>query len=201
MAETETIIVTALGDSITSGAPLWDPNPAVRETLPGELDDRSQWTHWAQAKDPRLAFRNHGVNMQETSEIAARLDAAVGGSDVLIVQGGVNDLVHGQPLEAAVRNLDLMVSRGQSLGLRVAVAELIPNNNFPELDEPIRQLNDRIRVIGRERRVPVLPFYAALEDRERPFRIHPDWTDDGNHPNVAGHCRLGELGFQLPETP
>jgi lysophospholipase L1-like esterase len=199
MRETQTIVVTALGDSITSGAPLWDPNPAVRETLPGELDERSQWTHWAQAKDPRLVFRNHGVNMQETGEIASRLDAAVHGADVLIVQGGVNDLVHGQPLEGAAENLDVMVQRGQSFGLPVAIAELIPNNNFTELDEQIRELNERIRRIGEERSVPVLAFYAALEDPQRPSRIHPDWTDDGNHPNVAGHRRLGELGFLLPE--
>jgi hypothetical protein len=26
-----------------------------------------------------------------------------------------------------------------------------------------------------------------------------EWTDDGNHPSVEGHRRLGELAFRLPE--
>ena len=46
--------------------------------------------------------------------------------------------------------------------------------------------------------VTLLPFHDTLEDPERPGRMHPDWTDDGNHPSVAGHRRLAELAFRLP---
>jgi lysophospholipase L1-like esterase len=192
------LVVTALGDSITSGAPLWDPDPKVRRALPGELDERSQWTYWAQQQDARLQFRNHGVNRQETSEIAARLSAAIMGADVLVIQGGVNDLVHGKPLACAANNLEGMVVRGQTLGLQVAIAELIPNNNFLELDDAIRELNERIHTIGSNNQVKVLPFYDTLQDPMRPGRIDAMWTDDGNHPAVLGHRRLGEVAFDLP---
>ena len=36
-----------------------------------------------------------------------------------------------------------------------------------------------------------------LEDPELPGRMKGEWTPDGNHPNVEGHRRLGELAFAL----
>jgi len=193
------LVVTALGDSITAGAPLWDPDPSVRERAKS-IDERSQWMYWAQVKHPHLVFRNHGVNTQETSEIAERLDDAVAGADALVIQGGVNDLVHGKAGDRALENLDAMVLRGQALDLRVAIAELVPNDNFEEILPGIAQMNRGLRAIAANRGVPLLPFHAALDNPGRPGRFRPGCTDDGNHPNVDGHRRVGELGFQLPES-
>jgi lysophospholipase L1-like esterase len=193
------LVVTALGDSITSGAPLWDPDPSVRERA-DSTDERSQWMYWAQVKHPHLVFRNHGVNTQETGEIAERLEDAVDGADALVIQGGVNDLVHGKSGDRALENLDSMVLRGQNLDLRVAIAELIPNDNFDEILPGIAQMNRGLRAIAVDRGVPLLRFHAALDDPDRPGRIRPSCTDDGNHPNVDGHRRVGELGFHLPDS-
>jgi lysophospholipase L1-like esterase len=193
------LVVTALGDSITSGAPLWDPDPSVRERA-AATDERSQWMYWAHLEHPHLVFRNHGVNTQETSEIAERLEAAVQGADALVIQGGVNDLVHGKSGDRALANLDSMVLRGLELGLRVAIAELIPNDNFEEILPGIARMNGGLRAIAADRGVPLLRFHAALDDPDRPGHIRPGCTDDGNHPNVHGHRRVGELGFQLPDS-
>jgi lysophospholipase L1-like esterase len=190
-------VVTCLGDSITAGTPLWDPNPEVRASIGDRLDEQSSWPYWAARANPGVEFRNHGVDREQTAQIAARLDAAVQGADVLVLQGGVNDLVHGEGLTTAVPNLRAMVARGRELGLHVALVELVPNDNFPALDQPIRDLNEAIRSIGTEAGVPVHPFFATLEDPERPGRFGPGWTDDGNHPSVEGHRRLGELAFGL----
>lgn len=189
-------IVTCLGDSITAGTPLWDPDPAVRASIGARLDERSSWPYWAARAHPGMEFRNHGVDREQTAQIASRLDAAAQGADVLVVQGGVNDLVHGDGLATAVPNLRAMVARGTELGLRVALVELVPNGNFPQLDGPIRELNEAIRGLGRDASVPVFEFYATLEDPERAGRFGPGWTDDGNHPSVEGHRRLGELAFR-----
>jgi lysophospholipase L1-like esterase len=191
-------VVACLGDSITAGTPLWDPDPAVRAAVGERLDERSSWPYWAARSHPDVEFRNHGVDREQTAQIAARLDGAAAGADVLVIQGGVNDLVHGEGLATAVPGLRGMVSRGQELGLRVALVELVPNDNFPQLEQPIRELNDAIRAIGADAGVPVLPFYVTLEDPERPGRFGPGWTDDGNHPSVEGHRRLGALAFRLP---
>ena len=94
------MIVAALGDSITAGSPAWDPDPAVRAQI-GAPDAESQYEHWAALRDPRLRFRNCGIYGQRTDEIAARLEHAAEGADVLIVQGGINDIAQRRPVEPA----------------------------------------------------------------------------------------------------
>lgn len=191
-------VVGALGDSITAGTPLWDPNPAVQTDIGDALDEQSSWPYWAERKQEGIVIRNHGVNLEKTGQIATRLDEATNGVDVLVVQGGINDIVLGDPVSQAAENLASMVVRGIQLGLGVLIIEVLPCNGFPDAAPAIVELNDRIGVLAREYGATVLPFYSTLEDPAVPLRIHPDWTDDGNHPSVAGHRRLGELAFRLP---
>jgi lysophospholipase L1-like esterase len=192
------VIVACLGDSITAGSPLWDPDPAVRARI--ELpDERSQWQWWAARRDSGLEFRNHGVYGQRTDEIAARLEDAVRGADVLIVQGGINDVVQNRPVEEAARNLAGMVEHGRRLGLRVALADVLPwNNGDARAATDIVRLNTLVRAIADGQNVPLLPFHDTLADPERPGRMCDDWTDDGDHPSIDGHRLLGERAFRLP---
>jgi lysophospholipase L1-like esterase len=190
------IVVAALGDSITAGSPGWDPNPRLRRR---DADPQSQYEFWAAAADPRLEFRNFGVYGQRTDEIARRLDGCAGGADVLVVQGGINDIAQGRPVDAAAENIRRMVLRGRALGLRVAVANVLPwNNGYPGTDAEIRRLNSLIDAIAADEDVPVLRFYETLEHPTRPGRMGEEWTSDGDHPSVAGYRRLGELAFRLP---
>ncbi len=194
-----TIFVAALGDSITAGSPGYDASPARAAQLGFGQDPQSQWEYWAARKDPRLRFRNCGVYGERTDEIARRLVACQKGADVLVVQGGINDLVQGRPVAEAGRNLRAMVDRGKKLGLRVEVAELIPwNNGYPDAAQRIVKLNGLIHLIGLVERVRVLPFYSVLVDPRDPGRMKGPWTADGDHPSVAGYRRLGELAFRLP---
>ncbi len=96
VSEEGPIVVAALGDSIHAGSPYWDPDPEVRAQIGDKLDEQSQWEYWAAKKDPRLRFRNCGVYGERTDQIAKRLEACAAGADVLVVQGGINDLVQGQ---------------------------------------------------------------------------------------------------------
>jgi lysophospholipase L1-like esterase len=182
-------LVACLGDSITEGSPYWDARSRSG-------DPTGQWEHWAARAHPELAFANHGIWGERTDEIAARFDAAVAGAEVLIVQGGINDVAQGRPIAAAERNLAELVARGLALGLPVAVCDVLPwNNGTPEQAVQIRALNERIHALG----VPVLPFHDTLEDPERPGRMKAEWTnEDGDHPSIAGYRRLGELAFRLP---
>ena len=190
-------VVAALGDSITAGAPLWDPDPSVRSRI-SDPDRRSQYGYWAQRTLAGTNFRNCGISGQITAEIVARVDACVRGADVLIVQGGINDIAQGLPIEGAAENLRATVLRGKQLGLRVAIAELLPwNGGYPGADRPIDALNRRIRSIGRQEGVRVLLWYELLEDPRRDGRMRPRWTDDLAHPSVEGYRRLGEA-VELP---
>lgn len=193
------IVVVALGDSISAGSPGWDPDPGVRDRQRAH-DPESQWEHWAGLADPRLSFRNCGVYGERTDEIAARLDACAAGADVLIVQGGINDIAQRRRVEPAAENLRRMVRRGRELGLRVALVDVLPwNNGWPGAEAPIRRLNELVRAIGCEEGVAVLSFYETLEDPARPGRMRPEWTSDGDHPSVEGYRLLGERAFALPE--
>ncbi len=183
--------MAALGDSITAGAPLWDPDPAVRRRLGPDLLPESQYEYWAERRLPGIRFHNCGVSGERTDEIARRLDSCAEGARGLIVQGGINDIVQGRPVSRAAANLRLMVRRGKVKGLRVGLAEVLPwNNGYPRAAGTIRRLNRLIRAIGHEEGVHVYPFFAALEDPRRRDRMRAEWTIDGDHPSIRGYRRL-----------
>ena len=119
---------------------------------------------------------------------------------MLVVQGGINDIAQGRPVETAAENLRADgPSAASELGLRGGVASLLPwNNGYPEADPKIRRLNELIRGLAGAEHVPVLPFYATLEDPARPGRMKEQWTSDGDHPSVEGYRLLGEQAFRLP---
>ena len=191
-------VVVCLGDSITAGSPLWDPDPVVRERIDAP-DERSQWEWWAARRNPGLELRNHGVYGERTDEIAARLDNAVQGATSLVVQGGINDVVQGVPVEEAARNLAGMVERGRRVGLRVALADVLPwSNGDARAANAIVRLNTLIRAVADGLGVPLLTFHDTLVDPAQPQRMRGDWTDDGDHPSVEGHRMLGERAFRQP---
>ena len=195
----ERIVVCALGDSITAGSPGYDPEPAELDRHGFGDDPESQWDHWAALLDPRLEFRNRGVYGQRTDEIAARLEACAAGADVLVVQGGINDIAQGRPVEPAAENLRGMVRRGRELGLSLVLADVLPwSNGWPDVEPQIRRLNGLVAAIAREERVALLPFHVTLEDPDRPGRMREEWTAEGDHPSISGYRRLGERAFRLP---
>ena len=184
------VLVAALGDSITEGSPGYDSRRGGDET--------SQWEYWAARADPRLEFRNCGIYGQRTDEIAARLDECTRGVDALVVQGGINDIAHGRPLELAAKNLRTMVRRGSELGLRVLLVDVLPwNNGWPEAEPKIRRLNELIAEIALDEGVAFLPFHDTLEDPDGAGRMRDAWTADGDHPSIEGYRRLGERAFAL----
>ena len=63
----------------------------------------------------------------------ARLEDCIPGADLLVVQGGINDIAQGRPAEDTAGYLRAMVRRGKELGLRVALIDVLPwNNGWPE---------------------------------------------------------------------
>ncbi len=196
--DTGPVIVAALGDSISAGSPLWDPDPAVRRRIGQAADPESQYGYWAQLRLKRTSFRNCGVFGERTDEIAARLKSCASGADVLVIQGGINDIAQGREVGSTAEALRGMVQRGRKLGLRVALVEVLPwNNGYPAAAPTIRELNRLIGGIGREEGVPVFPWYERLEDPRARGRMKREWTIDGNHPSVKGYRRLAET-VELP---
>jgi acyl-CoA thioesterase-1 len=193
------VIVACLGDSITAGSPFWDPDPLVRERIGADLDERSQWGWWASRRHPGVDFRNCGVYGERTDEIARRLERCAADADVLVVQGGINDIAQGRPVEGAAANLRAMVRRGRGLGLAVLLADVLDwNAGHARAAEPIARLNALVRDVAADEGVGLLPFHDTLADPARPGLMRDDWVADGDHPSVEGYRRLGELAFRLP---
>src|SRR6476646_4271582 len=134
------IVVAVAADSISAGSPLWDPDPAGRARIAAP-DERSQWQWWAARADARLEFRTTAVYGERTDQIGRRLDLVLPGVDVLVVQGGINDVVQGRPAEAAAEDLGEMLERGRVAGVALAVTDVPPWNNGDErAAEDIRRL-------------------------------------------------------------
>jgi len=180
-------VIAALGDSITEGSP----------GLRG-------WDVWAARADDRLEIRNRGIYGQRTDEIAARLDDCVRGAQILVLQGGINDIAQGRDVQTAAANLRAMVERGKELVPRVLIADVLPwNNGWPDAEPTIRRLNERIAQIAHDEGVPLLPFHDTLEDPDRPGRMREEWTFEGDHPNEEGYrllagVVLAELRRDMP---
>jgi lysophospholipase L1-like esterase len=190
------IVVAVVGDSISAGSPLWDPDPGVRDRI-AEPDERSQWQWWAARANPRLEFRTSAAYGERTDQIARRLDLVLPGADVLVVQGGINDVVQRRPAEEAARNLEAMLARGRAAGSALAVADVLPWSNGDErAAEDIRHLNMLIRQLAAGVGAALLPFHDTLVDPADPSRIGEGLSDDGDHPSVEGHRLLGERAFR-----
>jgi lysophospholipase L1-like esterase len=197
------VLVAALGDSITAGNPGYDPSPQARAALGFGHDPRSQYEYWAHRDEPRLRFRNCGVYGQPTSQIATRLPSCARGADVLIVQGGINDIAQSLQGPAALRrlavtnaatNIGRMVQQGKQLGLRVALANVLPwNRGYPIAAPLIDRLNRLIHTTGEVEQVPVLPFNQALANPKNANLMQRRLTADGDHPSIAGYRRLGAV--------
>jgi lysophospholipase L1-like esterase len=188
------IVVAVAGDSISAGSPLWDPDPAVRTRIPVP-DERSQWHWWASRADPLLEFRTTAVYGERTDQIARRLDLVLSGAEVLVVQGGINDVVQRRSVDDAARNIGAMLDLGRAAGLALAVADVLPWNNGDErAAADIVRLDALIGQLG----VTLLPFRDTLADPADPTRMRDGLTDDGDHPSIEGHRLLGERAFRLP---
>jgi lysophospholipase L1-like esterase len=115
------------------------------------------------------------------------------------VQGGINDVVQRRPVEEAARNLAGMVEHARRLGLRIAVADVLPwNNGDGRAANDIVRLNLLIAAIADGFGIARLPFHDTLVDPDRPQRMRAEWTEDGDHPSVEGHRLLGERAFSIP---
>jgi lysophospholipase L1-like esterase len=191
------IVAAVVGDSISAGSPLWDPDPSVRARIAAP-DERSQWQWWASRADARLEFRTTAVYGERTDQVARRLDLVLTGADVLVVQGGINDVVQRRPVEEAAGNIEAMLERGRAAGLALAVADVLPWNNGDErAASDIERLNTLIRQLATAAGATLLPFHDTLADPADPRRMREGLTDDGDHPSIEGHRRLSERALAL----
>ena len=117
-------MVAALGDSSRRATALGTPIRTCARRSPIPMSAASTATGPSE-RCPAPTFATWCAR-ERTDEIEARLESCAEGADVLVVQGGVNDIAQGLAVETSARNLRDMVRAGKRLGLRVAIVEPCP---------------------------------------------------------------------------
>lgn len=155
--------LVTLGDSMAQG------NSRVDWGIHGN----TSWYSYLVCGDdaPAADGGNLGINGATTTQILARTDDALAANpDILVVNGGTNDLARSVPLPRIIENLRAILDRAHEVG--TVVIATVPSSRKVRADE----LNDEIRALAAERGIPVAQF-APLLDR-------PGATFDGVHPTA-----------------
>ncbi|AJW40967.1 platelet-activating factor acetylhydrolase IB gamma subunit [Rhodococcus sp. B7740] len=166
--ETGPRLVT-LGDSMAQG------NSRVDWGIHGN----TSWYSYLVCGDdaPAADGANLGINGATTTQILARTDEALAANpDILVVNGGTNDLARSVPLPMIIENLRAILDRAHDID--TVVIATVPSSRKVSADD----LNDDIRALAAERGIPVAEF-ASLLDR-------PGATFDGVHPTARTAARM-----------
>ena len=122
VAETEPIVLVALGDSLTAGYGL-GPSDGFVPQLQAALSARGH----------NVMIRNGGVSGDTSSGGLARLDWAVGPETrAVILELGANDMLRGIAPDVTRANLTAIIKRLQARDIKVMLAGMLAAPNLGE---------------------------------------------------------------------
>ena len=122
VAETEPIVLVALGDSLTAGYGL-GPSDGFVPQLQAALSTRGH----------NVMIRNGGVSGDTSSGGLARLDWAVGPETrAVILELGANDMLRGIAPDVTRANLTAIIKRLQARDIKVMLAGMLAAPNLGE---------------------------------------------------------------------
>ncbi|MFI8565596.1 SGNH/GDSL hydrolase family protein [Rhodococcus sp. NPDC078407] len=155
--------LVALGDSMAQG------NSRVEWGIHGD----TSWYSYLVCGDaaPMADGGNFGVNGATTAQVLARSGEALAANpDILVVNGGTNDLARSVPVPRIVDNLRKILDRAHDVD--TVVIATVPSARTVSADE----LNSGIRLLAAERGIAVAEFAPLLG--------RPGATFDGVHPTA-----------------
>jgi lysophospholipase L1-like esterase len=140
------------------------------------------------------------VNGERVDEIAERYQQCTDGADVVIVQGGINDIAQGGEADTIAAGIRELVQRAQEEDKQVLMVEILPWNNGGEsAAKIIQETNGLLKTVAAEQSVPLLAWYELLRTPGGARRMRADLTIEGDHPSVAGYQKLGEYTASVLE--
>ncbi|MEQ8824080.1 MAG: arylesterase [Filomicrobium sp.] len=179
MAKEETndkpVRIVALGDSLTAGYEL--PASAA---FPAQLEVALK------KRGKSVTISNAGVSGDTTSGGLQRLDWAVpDGTEAVILELGANDALRGVPPQTARTNLDTIISRLKSRGIKVLLAGMRSPQNWGK--DYVDGFESIYPDLAKKHETLLYPFFMEG------VALDPDLVlIDGLHPNAKGVSKIVE---------
>ena len=141
---------------------LWEEFPVERGHVLFLGDSITQGGRWSEFF-PELEVKNLGIGGDTTKDVLARLDQVTRGQpDQVFLMIGTNDLGFGYPADATgARYAEILFRLARDAPqTRVYVQSVLPRG--ADYEPLVLDLNQRIRGLARERRLPYIDLYPAF---------------------------------------
>jgi lysophospholipase L1-like esterase len=147
-------------------------------------------------------IRNEGIGGNSTEQIANRLAADASGSEVLVIQGGINDIIGAdarqEPVVDRIRSAyAASIAHAKKAGQSVVLVSVHPVTgryllpymngfNVENVNRLVRETNQALRELATAEQVAFADIHAALAGGDGEAR-REFVTPDGYHLNVRGY--------------
>lgn len=173
IAHARTLHIVALGDSLTAGFGL--PDSAA---FPNVLQRRLK------EKGFDVEISNAGVSGDTTAGGLARLDwSTPGGTDLVIVELGANDMLRNLPPAGARKNLEAILSNLRDRKIPAVLAGMKSLGNWGE--QYLREFEGIYPDLAAQFSAPLYPFFLEGVSGQADLTL-----PDGLHPNAKGVERI-----------
>ncbi|MBV8193127.1 MAG: arylesterase [Alphaproteobacteria bacterium] len=163
------IKLAILGDSLAAG---YGVKP--EQSIPAKLEAALK------AEGRNVTVMNQGVSGDTTAGGLERLDWMLGDKpDIVLIELGANDALRGLDPAEAERNLDAIIAKLKSEGVRVWLAGMLAPRNFGP--DYIRQFDGLYKRLADKYAIPLYPFILDGVAQDPALN-----QADGIHPNPKG---------------
>lgn len=149
----------------------------------------------------QMGWIGRGISGQTTPQMLLRMMADIVSHRPKLVHilGGTNDVAENTgPItpRQTIANVQMMISIAQQAGIGVLLGAIPPAADFwwrrgMRPATKIQKLNEMLEALARETRSNWIDYHRALSDGKG--GMHPDFSDDGVHPNLAGYAAMEDL--------
>ena len=191
------VIIVALGDSTTAGAP--DFRSPAEIPPKGSGNPESQYAYWVMKRHPEWQVINRGISGERSDQILRRFESDVLAyhPEIVIVLAGVNDLYQGHSVESIENNLKAIYEKAKQNNIKILTCTVLPYNfSSEEIKGRMKQLNDWILKTAQAEKFGFCDTYKALENPKSPGALLS--SRDGLHPDKESYQKMGEaIGVAL----
>ncbi len=159
----------------------------------------SQISRWKMAPSfGSLPILNRGISGDLALKALDRFDkdALKLKPKLLVLLIGINDLGHGQSIDAILSNIEIMLKEANKQNIKVILCSLLPlrGKHIKNISiHDILKINDQLSGLSIKHIADYVDFHSELVDKEGTFAL--ELTSDGLHPNRLGYMKMSKILF------